>query len=242
MSAASAPATTVTTAGTVVLILADMSDWREPLNRAARLAAVSGRKLRVIVADGGELLAAASLACAHLMAPGGLISAFEPRQARRLLKAQIARLRLELARLAPALGIEAELIEPAAGPPGDFWAGSTALTVFGRRRRGVLMVVHAGSAATLEIAARLAAEGRQKVRLLKTGPGPAGEAAVAERISRLIGPWLEEPTAGLGADAPLARSADERIATLVLDPAYVEARQLQLDALLREIRQLMQGA
>jgi hypothetical protein len=233
---------TVATAGTVITILTDMSDWREPVTRAARLAAATGRKLRVVVADGGELLAAASLACAHLMAPGGLVSRFEPREARRLLKAQSARLRLELQRLAQRHGIEAELIEPEAVPPPGLWAGGTALTVFGRRRRGVILVVHAGSMATLEIAARLAAEGRQKVRLLKTGPGPAGEAAVAERISRLIGPWLEEPTAGLGADAPLARSADERIATLVLDPAYVEARQLQLDALLREIRRLMQGA
>ncbi len=241
MSAASAPATTVTTAGTVVLILADMSDWREPLNRAARLAAVSGRKLRVIVADGGELLAAASLACAHLMAPGGLISAFEPRQARRLLKAQIARLRLELARLAPALGIEAELIEPAAGPPGDFWAGSTALTVFGRRRRGVLMVVHAGSAATLEIAARLAAEGRQHVRLLRVIHEVGDDPADASRLARLFGPWLEAPAATVEPDAPLPLPGPERIVTLVLDPAYVEARRLELDALLREVRRLLQG-
>lgn len=232
---------TVATAGTVITILTDMSDWQEPVARAARLAAATGRKLRVVVADSGELLAAASLACAHLMAPGGLVSRFEPREARRLLKAQSARLRLELQRQAQLLGIEAELIEPEAVLPPGLWAGGTALTVFGRRRRGIILVVHAGSIATLEIAARLAAEGRQTVRLLSTGQGPAGEAAIAERISRLIGPWLEQPTAGLGADAPLPRPTGERIATLVLDPAYVEAQQLQLDALLREIRRLMQG-
>lgn len=233
---------TVATAGTVVTILTDMSDWREPVTRAARLAAATGRKLRVVVADGGELLAAASLACAHLMAPGGLVSRFEPREARQLLKAQSARLRLELQRLAQRLGIQAELIETGPTPEVGLWAGGTALTVFGRRRRGIILVVHAGSMATLEVAARLAAEGRQHVRLLNTEPGAAGETAIAERISRLLGPWLEQPAAGLGADAPLPRPADERIATLVLDPAYVEARQLQLDALLGEIRRLMQGA
>lgn len=234
--------TTLATAGTVITILTDMSDWREPVTRAARLAAATGRKLRVVVADGGELLAAASLTCAHLMAPGGLVSRFEPPEARRLMKAQSARLRLELQRLAERLGIEVELIEPETIPAAGFWAGSTALTVFGRRRRGVILVVHAGSMATLEIAARLAAEGRQPVRLLNTGHGPAGEAAIAERIIRLLGPWLERPATGLVENAPLPRSAGERIATLVLDPAYVEARQLEFDALLWEIRRLMQGA
>jgi hypothetical protein len=233
---------TVATAGTVITILTDTSDWSGPVARAARLAAATGRKLKVIVADGGELMAAASLACAHLMAPGGLVSSFEPREARRLMKAQLSRLRLELQRQAQQLGIEAELVEPEAVLPPGLWTGGTALTVFGRRRRGVILVVHAGSMATLEIAARLAAEGRQPVRLLNTGQGPAGEAAIAERIRRVIGPWLEQPSTGLGADAPLPRPGDKRIATLVLDPAYVEARQLELDALLREIRRLMQGA
>ena len=232
---------TIATAGTVITILTDLSDWQEPVARAARLAAATGRKLRVIVADSGELLAAASLACAHLMAPGGLVSRFEPREARRLLKAQSFRLRLELRRQAERLGIEAELIEPEAVPPPGLWAGGTALTVFGRRRRGVILVVHAGSTATLEVAARLAAEGRQPVRLLISGQGPVGESGVAERISRLLGPWLEQPAVGLGAAAPLPRPDDARIATLVLDPAYVEARRLELDALLLEIRRLMQG-
>lgn len=64
MSAALQGAATVTTPGTVITILTELADWRDPVTRAARLAATSGRKLRVIVADDSELLAAASLACA----------------------------------------------------------------------------------------------------------------------------------------------------------------------------------
>ncbi len=236
MTAQLSTAATVTTAGTVITILTDPCEWREPVTRAARLAAATGRKLKVVLADTGELLAAARLACARLMAPGGLISTFEPREARRLLKSQTTRLRLELERLARGLGIEAELVEPAAAATGGLWTGCTALTVFGRRRRGVIMVVHAGSAATLEIAARLAAEHRQHVRLLRVGVG----AVESESVRRLLGPWLEPGAATLGPEAPLPEARGERVSTLVLDPAYVEGRKLELDALLREVRRLMQ--
>jgi hypothetical protein len=229
-------AATVTTAGAVITILTDPSDWREPVTRAARLAAATGRKLKVVVADGGELMAAASLACARLMAPGGVISTFEPREARRLLKSQTTRLRLELEQLARRLGIEAELVEPAAAATVGLWTGCTALTVFGRRRRGVIMVVHAGSAATLEVAARLAAEHHQHVRLLRVGPG----AIESETVRRLLGPWLEPGAATLGPDAPLPEARGVRVSTLVLDPVYVEGRKLELEALLHEVRRLMQ--
>jgi len=236
MSAALEGAATVTTPGTVITILTDLADWREPVNRAARLAAASGRKLRVIVADDSELLAAAGLACANLLAPGGSISAFEPAQARRLLKGQTTRLRLELERLARGLGIEAELVEPRSMAAGVLWTGCTALTVFGRRR-GVILVVHAGSAATLQIAGRLAAERRQQVRLVRFGDA----LTASDSVRRLVGPWLEPVVLTLGPDAPLSGASGERVATLVLDPAYVEARGLELDALLGEVRRLLQG-
>lgn len=236
MSAALQGAATVTTPGTVITILTELADWRDPVTRAARLAATSGRKLRVIVADDSELLAAASLACAHLLAPGGSISAFEPAQARRLLKGQTTRLRLELQRLARGLGIEAELVEPRSVAVGVLWTGCTALTVFGRRR-GVILVVHSGSSATLEIAGRLAAERRQQVRLVRYGD----MITASETVRRLVGPWLEPVVLTLGPDAPLSAVRGERVATLVLDPAYVEARRLELDALLGEVRLLLQG-
>jgi|GEM_PF-2227996 len=236
MSAALEGAAMVTTPGTVITILTDLAAWRDPVTRAARLASASGRKLRVIVADDSELLAAAGLACAHLLARGGSLSTFEPGQARRLLKSQTTRLRLELQRLAKELGIEAELVEPQAVAAGLPWAGCTALTVFGRRR-GVILVVHAGSAATLEIAGRLAAERCQQVRLARFGE----TAAASDTVRRLVGPWLEPVVLTLGPDAPLSGASGERVATLVLDPAYVEARGLELDALLGEVRRLLQG-
>jgi len=229
-------AATVATAETVITLLTDLGDWRDPVTRAARLAAATGRKLRVIVADDRELLAAAGLACAGLIAPGGTISRFEPAVARRLLKSQTTRLRLELARLARGLGIEAELVEPQTVAAAGLWAGCTALTVFGRRR-GVILLVHAGSRATLEIAQRLAAERRQHVRLLRVGDAVAEN----ESIGRLLGQWLEPGSTRLGPDAPLPAAGGERVAALVLDPAYVEARRLELDALLDEVRRLLQG-
>lgn len=234
MSAA-AGAAMVATAGTVITILTDLGDWREAVSRAARLAAATGRKLRVIVADDRELLAAAALTCAHLMAPGGVISDFEPAVARRLLRSQTTRLRLELEQLARRLGIEAALVEPRAVAAGALWADSTALTVFGRRR-GVIMLVHAGSVAALEIAGRLAAERRQPVRLVRFGDA----VAASENAARRLGPWLEPVALSLGPDASLPRITGERVAALILDPAYVEARGLDLDALLGEVRQLMQ--
>jgi hypothetical protein len=236
MSAPLEGAATVTTPGTVITILTELADWRDPVTRAARLAAASGRKLQVIVADDSELLAAASLACAHLLAPGGSISTFEPAQARRLLKGQTTRLRLELERLARGLGIEAELVESRAVAAGALWRGCTALTAFGRRR-GVILVVHAGTSATLEIAGRLAAERRQQVRLVRFGE----QVAASEGQSPLLGPWLEPVVLTLGPDAPLSGVRGERVATLVLDPAYVEARRLELDALLGEVRRSLQG-
>lgn len=230
-------AATLETTGTVTVILTDPCDWQEPVTRAAGLAARSGRRLKVILADSGDLLTAASLDCVRLMASGGLLSDFDPAAARRLLRAQTVRLRQGIAELARRLKIEAELIEATAETASRVWAGSTALTVFGRRR-GVLLVVHAGTAATLEVAASLAAERHQAVRLLTAAAGPGAEAA--ELIRRLLGPWLAAPAATLAADAPLALAGHERVATLVLDPAYVEARSLSPAALVREARRLLQ--
>ncbi len=225
------------TSGTVTVILTDPCDWQEPVTRAARLAAAGGKRLRVILADSGDLLTAASLDCVRLMASGGLVSDFDPAGARRLLKAQAGRLRREIETLARRLQIEAELVEATPETASRVWAGSTALTVFGRRR-GVLLVVHAGTAATLEVAASLAAERHQAVRLLTAAASPGAE--TAELVRRLLGPWLAAPAAALAADAPLALAGHERVAALVLDPAYVEARSLSPAALVREARRLLQ--
>jgi hypothetical protein len=184
--AASAP-TIAATGAAIVVVLTDVCDWQDSVRHAARLAAATGRRLRVVLADGGDLLNAANLACVRLMASGGLVSAFDPLEARRLVKAQIARLRRELQELAARLAIEVELIEATTTEDG-LWVGTTALTVFGRRRRGVIMVVHAGTVGTLEVAARLAAERRQEVRLLSAATAdprgdPPAVRAMADRFA-----------------------------------------------------------
>jgi hypothetical protein len=229
-------ATTVAERGSVTLILSDPCDWEGPVADAARLAAASDKRLRVVLADGGEILTAASLDCVHLMASGGGMSTIDSAAARRLLRAQTARLRLEVERLSRRLGREAEVLEVAPGNALGFSAGSKALTFFARRRRGVLLVVHAGTSGTLEIAARLAAERHQAVRLLSASDGDAGDA-----IRRLLGRWLDSPAISLAPGGPLPRPGPERIAAIVLDPAYVESRKLSLDALLAEVRKLIQA-
>jgi len=237
MSAAATPtATTVASSGTVTVILADPCNWEGPLADAARLAATSGKRLRVVLTDGGELLTAASLDCVRLLATGGMVSSIDSAAARRLLRAQTVRLRAEVDRLARRLGLEAEVQEVAPGSASGFSAGSMALTVFSRRRRGVLLVVHAGTSGTLEIAARLAAERHQVVRLLNASSTDATEA-----IRNQLGRWLELPATALAPGAPLPRPGPERVATIVLDPAYVEGRKVSLDELLDEIRLLMQA-
>ncbi len=237
MSAAATPAaTTVASSGTVTVILADPCNWEGPVANAARLAAASGKRMRVVLDDGGDLLTAASLDCVHLLASGGALSNIDSAAARRLLRAQTARLRAEVDRLARRLGLEAEVLEVAPGSTSGFSAGSMALTVFSRRRRGVLLVVHAGTSGTLEIAARLAAERHQVVRLLNASSTDATDA-----IRNRLGQWLELPATALAPGAPLPRPGAERVATIVLDPAYVEGRKVSLDELLREIRLLMQA-
>jgi hypothetical protein len=221
--AASAP-TIAATGAAIVVVLTDVCDWQDSVRHAARLAAATGRRLRVVVANGGDLLNAANLACVRLMASGGFVSAFDPLEARRLVKAQTARLRRELQELAARLAIEVELIE--ATTENGLWVGTTALTVFGRRRRGVIMVVHAGTAGTLEVAARLAAERRQEVRLLSAAT--ADPAA----IRRLFGPWLIDAPEPLGDDVTLRRPAGAvTVTALVIDPAWLEQRRLTLEAL-----------
>jgi hypothetical protein len=224
-------ATTLTTAGSVTVILTDVCDWQAPVRDAARLAAASGRKLRVVLADSDELLAAASLDCVRLLASGGLVSAFDPAEARRLVRAQTARLRQELQTLAKRLAIDTELVETRAATEPSLWAGSTALTVFGRRRRGLIMVVHAGTTGTLEVAARLAAERRQAVRLLV-----AGAAADPALLHRLFGPWLTEAPESLGESPALPRPPANAgaIAAMVIDPAWLEQRRLSLQALVEQ--------
>lgn len=222
--AASAP-TIAATGAAIVVVLTDVCDWQDSVRHAARLAAATGRRLRVVLADGSDLLNAANLACVRLMASGGLVSAFDPLEARRLVKAQTARLRRELQELAARLAIEVELIEATTTEDG-LWVGTTALTVFGRRRRGVIMVVHAGTAGTLEVAARLAAERRQEVRLLS-----AATADLAA-IRRLFGPWLIDSPEPLGDTVTLRRPAGAvTVAALVIDPAWLEQRRLTLEAL-----------
>ena len=237
MSAAASPtATTVASSGTVTVILADPCNWEGPVADAARLAAASGKRMRVVLDDGGDLLTAASLDCVHLLASGGGLSSIDSAAARRLLRAQTARLRAEVDRLARRLGLEAEVLEVAPGSAAGFSAGSMALTVFSRRRRGVLLVVHAGTSGTLEIAARLAAERHQVVRLLNASSTDATDA-----VRSRLGQWLELPGTALAPGAPLPLPGAERVATIVLDPAYVEGRKVSLDELLREIRLLMQA-
>jgi hypothetical protein len=235
-AAEAAGAATVETPGTVTIILTDPCDWAGPVSDAARLAASNGKRLRVVIADSAELLTAASLDCVRLLASGGGVSAFDPTAARRLLKAQTARLRGEVERLARRYGLDAEVVELTPSTLTGFWAGSAALTVFGRRRRGVLLVVHAGTSGTLEIAARLAAERRQSVRLLS-----AGGADAADAVRRLLSRWMETAAEPLAPDAPLPQAGRQRIAAMVLDPAYVEGRRLHIDALLAEIKGLMRA-
>jgi hypothetical protein len=230
LSTPSTRTTTLTTAGSVTVVLTDVCDWQEAVRDAARLAAASGRKLRVVLADSDELLAAASLDCVRLLASGGLVSAFDPAEARRLVKAQTARLRQELQTLGRRLGIDTELVETKAVAEAGLWTGSTALTVFARRRRGLIMVVHAGTAGTLEVAARLAAERRQAVRLLV-----AGTAEDPALLRRLFGPWLTEAPEPLGESPALPRPAHAgTIAAMVIDPAWLEQRRLGLRALVEQ--------
>lgn len=230
MSKPVASATTLATPGSVTVILTDVCDWQEPVRDAARLAAASGRKLRVVLADSDELLAAARLDCVRLLASGGMVSAFEPAEARRLVRAQTARLRQELETLGRRLAIDTELVETKTAVETSPWAGSTALTVFARRRRGLIMVVHAGTAGTLEVAARLAAERRQAVRLLV-----AGAAADPALLHRLFGRWLTDAPEPLGEAPALQRPAHAgAIAALVIDPAWLEQRRLGLRALVEQ--------
>lgn len=230
---------TLASPDTVTTILADLCDWQEPVRDAARLAAQTGRRLKVVLADGGDLLTAFSLDCGRLVATQGPVRTIDRHQAQRLLNAQIARLRQELEALAERLGIAVELTT--LGPKAaGFWAGSMALTVFGRRRRGTLLVIHAGTAGTLEVAARLAAERRQSVRLLAVADGqPSGD---PDTLARLLGRWLEAPPESVPADQPLASGKPGRIAALVLDPAYVESRKLTPETLMAELRLLMAAA
>ncbi len=222
--------TTLTVPGAVVILLTDIADWQRPVGEAARLAAATGRRLRVVLADSSELLTAASLDCVKLLASGGMVSGFDAREARRLLRAQTARLRHELERLAAGLAIEIELIEATASNEAGIWTGSTALTVFGRRRRGIIMVVHAGTGATLEVAARLATERRQGVRLLS-----AAVALDPAALDRLFGPWLAGGAEPLAETSVLRRPGGaEPIAALVVDPAWAARHGLTLDALLRQ--------
>lgn len=221
------------TPGTVVVVLTDICDWREPVQEAARLAAATGRNLRVVVADSDDLLTAASLDCVGLLAAGGLVSAFDPKAARRLLRAQMVRLRQGLQELAGRLRIEIGLVEPAVAPESGFWAGSTALALFARRRRGIILVVHAGTAATLELAARLAVERHQMVHLLSAaGAGMAGPDPAT--LKRLFGPWLRAAPEPLGDDGTLRRPAHAAaVAALVVDPAWLERSRPSL-AVLRD--------
>jgi len=236
---AMASATTLTTPGAVVTILTDPGDWQEAVRDAARLAAETGRRLKVVLADGDELVNAAALDCVSLVASRGPARAIDPQAARRLVNAQTGCLRRELELLGRRLGIEIELTVLAPGAAG-FWAGSTALTIFGRRRRGALLVIHAGTRATLDVAARLAAGRGQRVRLLAAAAGtPPGDAA---ELSLLLGRWLEAPPEPLALDQPLHIESGGRIAAIVLDPAYVETRKLSAEALLNEIRRLMRLA
>jgi hypothetical protein len=219
------------TPGSVVVVLTDICDWQESVRDAARLAAATGRRLRVVVADGGEILTAANLDCVRLLAAGGGVSAFDPLVARRLLRAQMVRLRQGLAALAARLGIEAELSEPKAAPDAAFWAGSTALALFARRRRGVIMVVHAGTATTLEVAARLAVERQQMVHLVTATASGGGRLEPAE-LRRLFGPWLRDAPEALGEAVVLRRPRDATaIAALVIDPAWLERSRLSLASL-----------
>ncbi len=233
-----ATATTLATPGAVIVILSGDADWQEPLARAARLAAATGKSLRVLLANGDQLISAAALDCARLVAWDGLVGAFDPVAARRLVRARETRLRQVLRGLAARYRIEAEL---AAGAPDTAWSGSVALTFFGRRRRGTLLVVHAGTADTLEVAARLALEQQQEVRLLVVSEAPA--AGLEAELRRRFGHLLRRPPENWSLDHPLARPGGvTRVATVVLDPAYLAGRKLTLEALLDEIRALMEDA
>ena len=230
--------TTLATPRAVIVILSGDADWQEPLARAARLAAATGKSLRVLLANGDELISAAALECARLVARDGLLGAFDAVAARRLVRAREARLRQVLQSLAARHGIEAELAKSA---PDAVWAGSAALTFFGRRRRGTLLVVHAGTADTLEVAARLALEQQQEVRLLVVSDAAAAE--LEAELRRRFGHLLRRPPEVWSIDHPLARPGGvARVATVVLDPAYLTGRKLTLEALLDEIRALMEDA
>jgi hypothetical protein len=230
-----ATSTTLTTARTVIVILTGDADWQEPLDRAARLAAATGKALRVLLADDDALVSAAALDCVRLVAWGGLVGAFDPTAARRLVRARRARLRGVLQGLAARHGIAAELAESA---PATHWAGCAALTFFGRRRRGTLLVVHAGTVDTLDVAARLALEQHQEVRLLLVGAGSPAEAAT--ELRRRFGHLLRQPPEALEEGHPLRRpSGTTRVTTVVLDPAYLTARNLTLEDLLDELRTVM---
>lgn len=226
-----AASTTLTTPRTVIVVLNGDADWQAPLDRAARLAAASGKALRVLLTDDDALVSAAALGCVRLVAWGGTVGAFDPTAARRLVRARRARLQGVLQALATRHSIEAELAE---GAPATRWSGCAALTVFGRRRRGALLVVHAGTADTLDVAARLALEQHQEVRLLSIGPESAGE------LRRRFGHLLREPPEALEQSRPLRRpSGPARVTTVVLDPAYLTARNVPLEALLDELRGVM---
>lgn len=227
-----AHAATLTTSETVITILTDPCDWQEPVREAARLAADSGRRLKVVLADGGELMAAAALDCVQLVGSRGPVRTIDAKETARLLKAQAARLRRELDVLGRRLGIEVELTTLGREATA-FWTGSSALTVFSRRRRGAVLVVHAGTTGTLEVAVRLASTRRLGVRLLAaTGEDP-------QVLARHLERWLEAPPEPLPLDRPLALAGASRIAALVLDPAYVETRKLTSEVLLAELRLLM---
>lgn len=234
MSTALARKADTTATGAVIVIITDPHGWEEPLRHGVALAAASGRKLKVILAGNDELGAAARLDCCRFVGTAGLSIAFSANEARRLLQAQARRLRHELERLGARHGIAVELMVPALPAPAAIWTGGAALTVFGRRR-GILLVVHAGTEATLELAARLAAERRQAVRLLRV----EGESAGTDQPR--LGPWPGLPAETVREDAPLPSPIGGRIATVVLDPLYVERRGLTLETLLAEIRRLMQG-
>lgn len=224
-------AATLTTARTVIVILNGDADWQAPLDRAARLAAASGKALRVLLTDDEALVSAAALDCVRLVAWGGTVGTFDTTAARRLVRARRARLQGVLQGLAARHGIAAELAD---GSPAGHWTGCAALTVFGRRRRGALLVVHAGTADTLDVAARLALEQHQEVRLLSIGPESAAE------LRRRLGHLLREPPEALEQGHPLRRpSGPARVTTVVLDPAYLTARNLPLEALLDELRGVM---
>ena len=75
-----AATTTLTTARAVLVILTGDADWQEPLDRAARLAAATGKALRVLLTDDDALVSAAALTVSG-WSGRPLVGAFDRRRA-----------------------------------------------------------------------------------------------------------------------------------------------------------------